>query len=96
MCHRPELAGLDASKNLLRGAVKNIVVVLDELESGFLGASGQRLKFREGPGRRFLDYDVGSSEKRVHGELEVGGRGCSDVDYVWSRLLQHLPVVSKP
>ena len=94
--HRPELAGLDASQNLLRGMVEDVVVVLDEMATGLLGAPDQRLQFLEGGSGRLLDDDVGASVERVHGQPEVGGRGRGDVDYVGSGLLQHGPVVGEP
>ncbi len=96
MRHRPELAGLDASQNLLRGMVEDVVVVLDEMATGLLGAPDQRLQFLEGRGGRLLDDDVGAGVERVHGQPEVGGRGRGDVDHVGSGLLQHGPVVGEP
>ena len=96
VCHRPELAGLDASQNLLRGMVEDVVVVLDEMATGLLGAPDQRLQFLEGRGGRLLDDDVGAGVERVHSQPEVGGRGRGDVDHVGSDLLQHGPVVGEP
>ena len=66
VCHRPEFAGLDSSKNLLRGMVEDVVVVLDEMATGLLGAPDQRLQLLEGGSGRLLDDDVGASVERVH------------------------------
>ena len=96
VCHRPEFAGLDAPQDLLRGMVEEVVVVLDEMAAGLLGAPDQRLQLLEGRGGRLLDDDVGAGGERVHGKPEVGGRGRGDVDYVGSGLLQHGPVVGEP
>ena len=96
VCHRPELTGLDSSKNLLRGMVEDVVVVLDEMATSLLGAPDQRIQLLEGGSGRLLDDDVGASVERVHGYPEVGGRGRGDVDYVGSGLLKHRPMVSEP
>jgi hypothetical protein len=40
MCHRPELAGLDAPHDLLGGVVEDVFCSLDEVTVGFLGAPG--------------------------------------------------------
>ena len=96
MCYRPELAGLDASQNLLRGTVEDVVVVLDEMAARLLGAPDQGLQLLEGGSGRLLDDDVGASVERVHSWREVGGRGRGDVDYVGPGFLQHDPMVGEP
>ena len=48
VCHRPEFAGLDASQDLLRGTVEEVVVVLDEMAAGLLRAPDQRIQLLEG------------------------------------------------
>src|SRR5690242_15667725 len=79
--HCPEIAGLDASQNLLRSLVEGVVIVLNEVAAGLLGAPDQRLQFLESGGGRFLDDDMGASVERVHSQPEMRSRGCGDVDY---------------
>ena len=76
MCHCPEFAGLDSSKNLLRGMVENVVVILKEMAASLLGAPDQRLQLLEGGSGRLLDDDVGASIERVYGWPEMGGRAA--------------------
>ena len=96
MRHVTELAGPNASQDLLGAVVENVIVVLDEMAADLSGATDQRLQFLKGRGDRLLHDDVGASIERVHGEPEVRGRRGGDVDHVGSSLLQHGPVVGEP
>jgi hypothetical protein len=96
MRHRAELAGLDAPQDLLRAIIKDVVVVLNEVAANLLRPPDQCLQLFKGRCGGFLRDDVGAGIKRVHGEPEVGRRGCSDVDHVGPDLLQHGAVVGEP
>ena len=96
MRHRAELAGLDAPQDLLRGVIKDVVVVLDEVAANLLRPPDQCLQLFEGRCGGLLHDDVGAGVKRIHGQPEVGGRGRGDVDHVGPDLLQHGPVVGEP
>ena len=91
VCHRPEFAGLDAPQDLLRGMVEQVVVVLDEVAAGILGAADQRLQFLEGRGGRLLDDHMGAGVERVQSQPEMRGRRRGDVDDVGSDLAPAWP-----
>jgi hypothetical protein len=87
----PNWARPDMSEDLLGGVVEHVVVVLDEVAAGLLSAPHQHLQLLEGRSGRLLHDDVGAGVQRIHGQPEVGGRGCGDVDHVGPGLLQHWP-----
>ena len=74
--HRAELAGLDASQDLLGRAVEDVVVVLDEMAAGLLGAPDQRLQLLEGRGGRLLHDDVGAGVERSPSPAGSGRSGA--------------------
>src|ERR1700676_4716870 len=96
MAHCPELAGLDALHDLLRRAVKDVVVILDQVTAGLLRASSQSLELLEGRGYWLLVDDMGAGIERVHRQTEMGGRWRGDVDDIGAGLFQHGLVVGEP
>jgi hypothetical protein len=67
--HRPEVAQLDVSEDLLRSAVGDEVVILDEMTAGPQGTS---VSSSSKAGARLLDHDVAASGERVHSRPTSG------------------------
>ncbi len=65
VCHRSKLAGLDASQDLLRRLVKEVVVVLDKVTVGLLSTQGQGLQLFERRRGRLLHDDVSAGLERT-------------------------------
>ena len=76
MCYRPELAGLDASQDLLRSMVEYVIVILDEMAAGPHARVGPASPVRrsvEVAGFSTMTWAPASNESMHSRKWEVGG-----------------------